>query len=53
VNPVGIVVPCHRVVASDGGLGGYAWGLDRKEQLLATERAAAEGENAAVGDEEI
>jgi AraC family transcriptional regulator, regulatory protein of adaptative response / methylated-DNA-[protein]-cysteine methyltransferase len=54
VNPVGIVVPCHRVIASDGGLGGYAWGLDRKERLLATERAAAQDtEDAAAGDERV
>jgi AraC family transcriptional regulator of adaptative response/methylated-DNA-[protein]-cysteine methyltransferase len=37
-NPVAIVVPCHRVVASDGGLGGYGWGLDRKRVLLDNER---------------
>jgi AraC family transcriptional regulator of adaptative response/methylated-DNA-[protein]-cysteine methyltransferase len=37
-NPVAIVVPCHRVVASDGGLGGYGWGLDRKRLLLENER---------------
>jgi methylated-DNA-[protein]-cysteine S-methyltransferase len=36
-NPVGIVVPCHRVIASDGTLGGYAGGLDRKRWLLAHE----------------
>jgi methylated-DNA-[protein]-cysteine S-methyltransferase len=36
-NPVPIVLPCHRVVASDGSLGGYAGGLDRKRQLLALE----------------
>jgi AraC family transcriptional regulator of adaptative response/methylated-DNA-[protein]-cysteine methyltransferase len=33
-NPVSVVVPCHRVVRGDGGLGGYRWGLDRKRQLL-------------------
>ena len=37
-NPVAIVVPCHRVVASDGGLGGYGWGLDRKRLLLDNEQ---------------
>ncbi|MBI2964145.1 MAG: methylated-DNA--[protein]-cysteine S-methyltransferase [Deltaproteobacteria bacterium] len=36
-NPVPIVVPCHRVLRSDGGLGGYAFGLDLKERLLALE----------------
>lgn len=40
-NPVSVVVPCHRVVREDGSLAGYRWGLMRKEQLLATERAAA------------
>lgn len=40
-NPVSIVVPCHRVIREDGNLAGYRWGLTRKEQLLATERAAA------------
>ncbi len=38
-NPVSIVVPCHRVIRADGSLAGYRWGLKRKEQLLATERA--------------
>lgn len=36
-NPVGVVVPCHRVISSDGTLGGYAGGLDRKRWLLAHE----------------
>jgi methylated-DNA-[protein]-cysteine S-methyltransferase len=38
-NPVSIVVPCHRVVASDGTLAGYGGGLPRKEWLLAHEGA--------------
>lgn len=37
-NPVAVVVPCHRVVREDGGLGGYRWGIARKEALLDTER---------------
>lgn len=37
-NPVPIVVPCHRIVASDGSLGGYAGGLRAKRRLLAIER---------------
>ena len=37
-NPVAVIVPCHRVVRSDGSLGGYRWGLKRKEELLASER---------------
>ena len=36
-NPVAIVVPCHRVVREDGELGGYRWGLQRKQRLLAQE----------------
>ncbi len=38
-NPVPIVVPCHRVVASDGSLGGFSGGLEIKEYLLRLERA--------------
>lgn len=38
-NPVGVAVPCHRVVASDGSLGGYAGGLGRKRELLEREGA--------------
>lgn len=37
-NPIGIIVPCHRVIGSTGGLTGYGGGLDRKRQLLALER---------------
>ena len=37
-NPVGIVVPCHRVVGANGSLTGYGGGLDRKRQLLDFER---------------
>lgn len=37
-NPVAVLIPCHRVIRSDGGLGGYAYGLDRKRRLLAWER---------------
>ncbi|MBB5956438.1 methylated-DNA-[protein]-cysteine S-methyltransferase [Saccharothrix tamanrassetensis] len=33
-NPIGIIVPCHRVVGSSGGLTGYGGGIDRKRQLL-------------------
>jgi AraC family transcriptional regulator of adaptative response/methylated-DNA-[protein]-cysteine methyltransferase len=33
-NPVSIIVPCHRVVRKDGGLGGYRWGVGLKERLL-------------------
>lgn len=37
-NPVSIIIPCHRVIASDGSLGGYGWGLDYKERLLQLEK---------------
>ena len=33
-NPIGIIVPCHRVIAKDGKLGGYAWGIKMKAKLL-------------------
>ena len=33
-NPVSVLIPCHRVVRTDGSLGGYAYGLDRKRALL-------------------
>ncbi|OLC74921.1 MAG: hypothetical protein AUG04_03470 [Deltaproteobacteria bacterium 13_1_20CM_2_69_21] len=37
-NPVCLAIPCHRVIASDGKLCGYAWGEERKRWLLAHER---------------
>lgn len=40
-NPVSVVIPCHRVVREDGGLGGYRWGLERKRALLEREKLAA------------
>jgi methylated-DNA-[protein]-cysteine S-methyltransferase len=40
-NPIGIVIPCHRVIGADGALRGYGGGLDRKAWLLEHERAAA------------
>ncbi|SPF00024.1 methylated-DNA--[protein]-cysteine S-methyltransferase [Streptomyces sp. MA5143a] len=40
-NPVGIIVPCHRVVGSDGSLTGYGGGLDRKRRLLDFEQGTA------------
>ena len=41
-NHVALLIPCHRVVSSDGGPGGYRWGLRRKESLLLRE-ARSEG----------
>ncbi|MFZ1989299.1 MAG: bifunctional helix-turn-helix domain-containing protein/methylated-DNA--[protein]-cysteine S-methyltransferase [Alphaproteobacteria bacterium] len=41
-NPVSLIIPCHRVLRTDGGLGGYHWGLSRKRALLAWERAQAD-----------
>jgi AraC family transcriptional regulator of adaptative response/methylated-DNA-[protein]-cysteine methyltransferase len=40
-NPVGLIIPCHRVVREGGGLGGYAWGLGVKKRLLESERRGA------------
>jgi len=39
VNPIALVIPCHRVIASGGGLGGYGGGLSLKRRLLAMESA--------------
>jgi AraC family transcriptional regulator of adaptative response/methylated-DNA-[protein]-cysteine methyltransferase len=38
-NNIAVLIPCHRVLRGDGGLGGYRWGEDRKRRLLARERA--------------
>jgi AraC family transcriptional regulator of adaptative response/methylated-DNA-[protein]-cysteine methyltransferase len=39
-NPLGLLVPCHRVIASNGSLSGYRWGLERKAALLKQEASA-------------
>ena len=36
-NPLAVLIPCHRVVRADGGLGGYRWGVALKRRLLARE----------------
>ena len=38
-NPIAIIIPCHRVICADGSIGGYAYGIERKEQLLQMESA--------------
>jgi AraC family transcriptional regulator, regulatory protein of adaptative response / methylated-DNA-[protein]-cysteine methyltransferase len=45
-NPVALVVPCHRVLRSNGALGGYRWGLRLKAELLAREGVVASGTSA-------
>lgn len=51
-NPIAIIVPCHRVIATNGDLKGYAWGLHRKRWLLEHEKAipciAEEGKTATL-----
>lgn len=46
-NPYAPQVPCHRVVRSDGSLGGYAWGLAKKKALLRSEGIKIQGEKVA------
>jgi AraC family transcriptional regulator of adaptative response/methylated-DNA-[protein]-cysteine methyltransferase len=41
-NPISFLIPCHRALRRDGGLGGYHWGLARKRAMLAWEAARAE-----------
>jgi AraC family transcriptional regulator, regulatory protein of adaptative response / methylated-DNA-[protein]-cysteine methyltransferase len=41
-NPIALVVPCHRVIAANGDLSGYRWGIDRKRKLLEIEASAAD-----------
>jgi AraC family transcriptional regulator of adaptative response/methylated-DNA-[protein]-cysteine methyltransferase len=41
-NPVACFIPCHRVIRESGALGYYEWGVQRKQALLALERARTE-----------
>ncbi len=47
-NPISFVVPCHRVLAKSGGLGGYHWGLTRKQAILGWEAGFLSGNSAAA-----
>lgn len=42
-NPISFLIPCHRALRRDGGLGGYHWGVERKRAMLAWEAARSEG----------
>jgi AraC family transcriptional regulator, regulatory protein of adaptative response / methylated-DNA-[protein]-cysteine methyltransferase len=48
-NPVAVFIPCHRVVRNNGQLGGYRWGVERKQQLLAREHAAPTAPSTSAG----
>src|SRR5258705_212264 len=53
-NPTSIVVPCHRVIRTDGSLGGYRWGLHRKQRLLEQElHVAKSGGDSAKRDKAV
>lgn len=45
-NQVAVVIPCHRVIGSNGKLTGYRWGIERKEKLLALEKSAPAAKSA-------
>ncbi|MGE5537676.1 MAG: bifunctional DNA-binding transcriptional regulator/O6-methylguanine-DNA methyltransferase Ada [Gemmatimonas sp.] len=49
-NSLGVLVPCHRVLRSDGGVGGYRWGVERKRALLEREAGSASGVNGRVDE---
>ncbi|MNT72441.1 Methylated-DNA--protein-cysteine methyltransferase [compost metagenome] len=48
VNPISIIVPCHRVIAASGALTGYSGGLDKKRGLLILEAEHSRGDLACV-----
>ena len=47
-NPVAVFIPCHRVVRNNGQLGGYHWGIERKQQLLTNEHAIPQASSSSV-----
>ncbi len=50
-NPIAIIVPCHRVIAKNGDLKGYAWGVHRKRWLLEHEGVLGAPQSAAASEE--
>ena len=48
-NPVAVFIPCHRIVRNNGQLGGYHWGIERKQQLLANEHAVHAASSSSAG----
>lgn len=53
LNPVGIVLPCHRVIGADTSLTGYAGGLDRKQWLLEHERKASKQGQGTIQEKQL
>ena len=47
-NPIGIIIPCHRVIGADGDLTGFAWGINRKKTLLNLENPGTYGVQASL-----
>lgn len=39
-NPISLIIPCHRIISQDGGIGGYAWGPSLKKKLLEFEKSS-------------